>query len=72
MDAYDLDCGDGFTAYAYLQTHKTVYIKYELFICQWYVNKVVLTNNQSKYQPRKSKSLSSNKNCETWVVSNTV
>lgn len=47
MDAYDLDCGDGFTAYAYLQTHKTVYIKYKLFICQWYVNKVVLTNNQS-------------------------
>ena len=48
MDAYDLDCGDGFTAYAYLQTHKTVYIKYAGFLYMLYFNKVGLKKKRER------------------------
>ena len=37
IDIYDIDFGDGFTGYNYIQTHQVIYIKYVLLFS---INKV--------------------------------
>lgn len=42
MEVYGIDCGDGDKVYTYLQVIN-IYIKYVyLFLCQLYINKMVL------------------------------